>query len=176
MPNPERVRDLQREIEARGAKASNWQERNSSLFYALRMEKLAIGAVLATAALIASFSIVTVLVILLTQKRKDIGALMAMGLSRARTQAAFVGLGLILGMLGIGGGLVGGLVACFIIDRYPLPILPEIYYDSTIPATVDPALVAAVLGSAIAIAALSAWLPARAHARLEPAEALRARE
>lgn len=167
---------LQARLQATGAKVSNWQERNSTLFYALRLERFAMSAVLTTAALIAGLSIVTVLVLLLTQKKKDIGALMAMGLSRAKTQRAFVGLGLILGFAGIGGGLAIGLGICFVIDRYPLPILPEVYYEATIPATIDPWLVAGVLIVAFVIAALSAWLPVRAHSRLEPADALRARD
>ena len=176
LPDPTRFQDIKAQIEATGAKVATWQERNSSLFYALRLEKFAIGAVLAAASLIASLSIVTVLVLLLSQKRKDIGALMAMGLSARRTQQAFVGLGLMLGLLGMGGGVIAGLTICFIIDRYPLPILPEIYYDATIPSTVDPWLVVTVLASSVVIAGVSAWLPARAHARLQPADALRARE
>ena len=175
MPNADDSARLAAEIERLGAKAETWQQRNSTLFYALRLEKFAIGAVLAAAALIASLSIVTVLVLLLMQKRKDIGSLMAMGLSRQRTLAAFVGLGLILGFCGLGGGLAAGLAICYVIQRYPLPILPDYYYDTTIPVRVDPWLIAAVLICATLVAGLSAWLPARAHARLEPADALRAR-
>ena len=63
-----------------------------------------------------------------------------------------------------------------IIDRYPLPVLPDIYYDNTIPATVDPVIVFAIAVIGGTIAFLSAWIPAKSHTNLLPAEALRSRQ
>ncbi len=173
IPNPEKVDTLKAELEGKGAEVATWIDRNSALFYALKMEKLAMSAFLGLAALIASFSIVTVLVLLLTQKRKDIGVLMGMGLSPQATRWLFVKVGLLLSSFGIFGGLVVGLVICFVVSRYPLPILPDIYYDATIPATVDPKFIAGILLVSGLIAFFSADRPARAATRELPAEALR---
>jgi lipoprotein-releasing system permease protein len=163
------------ELEKRGATVSTWIERNSSLFYALRMEKMVMGIFLGLSALIASFSIITVLVLLLTQKRKDIGVLMAMGLSPSATRRAFAQVGLLLSTFGLGGGLILGLIVCYLIQHFPMPILPDIYYDSTIPAKVDPLLILCIVVAASIIAGLSAWLPARRHTASTPSEALRGR-
>jgi lipoprotein-releasing system permease protein len=171
--NPENIDDLKEELVKKGAVVSTWIDRNSALFYALKMEKIAMSAFLGLAALIASFSIVTVLVLLLTQKRKDIGLLMSLGLSPRATRWLFVKVGLILSSVGIFGGLTIGLLICWVVARYPLPILPDIYYDATIPATVDPKFIAGILLAASAIAYLSADLPARAATSELPAEALR---
>ena len=164
---------LKGELTGKGAQAASWSDRNSALFYALKMEKLAMGIFLGLSAMIASFSIVTVLVLLLTQKRKDIGLLMSLGLSPKQTRGLFVRVGLTLSGIGIFGGLITGLVICFIVDRYPLPILPDIYYDATIPAKVDPRFVLGILGLSGLIAFFSADLPARAATRELPSEALR---
>lgn len=171
--NPEDVDDLKRELQAKGAEVSTWIDRNSALFYALKMEKIAMSAFLGLAALIASFSIVTVLVLLLTQKRKDIGLLMSLGLSPRATRWLFVKVGLILSSVGIIGGLGVGLVICWAVARYPLPILPDIYYDATIPATIDPRFIAGILIVSGLIAFFSADMPARSATAELPAEALR---
>jgi len=175
LPNPEDYSSLKTELERSGALVSSWRDRNSSLFYALRMEKIAMGAFLSLSALIASFSIVTVLVLLLTQKRKDIGVLMAMGLSKRSARNLFLKLGLSLSSLGLFGGLFIGVVICILIDHYPLPILPDIYYDSTIPAKVDPFFIFAIIFFAGLISFLSAWLPTRRYTNLSPSQALRSR-
>lgn len=173
MPNPEDYAPLEAEIEKSGAKADSWVDRNSSLFFALKMEKLAMGVFLGLAALIASFSIITVLVLLLTQKRKDIGLLMSLGLSPSQTRGLFTRVGLILSMIGILGGLVLGIVFCLVINSISIPILPDVYYDATIPATVDPLFIASILAVATAIAFASSWFPARATTRETPSSALR---
>lgn len=173
MPNPEDYAPLEAEIEKMGVDADSWVDRNSSLFFALKMEKLAMGVFLSLAALIASFSIITVLVLLLTQKRKDIGLLMSLGLSPRRTRSLFVRVGLILSMIGIGGGLILGIVFCVAINSISIPILPDVYYDATIPATVSPTFVLGILVVATAIAYMSSWFPARSTTRETPSSALR---
>ena len=175
LPDPDDFAGVRDELIAQGAKVTTWIDRNASLFYALKMEKIAMGSFLGLSALIASFAIVTVLVLLLTQKRKDIGVLMAMGLSPAKTRKTFLGVGLILSGLGLFGGLIVGVLICWIISTFPLDILPAIYYERTIPARLDPKFMTGVILVASAIAFCSAYFPARKHTKMEPAEALRGR-
>ncbi len=172
--DPENIDGLKQELSAKGAVVATWVDRNSEIFYALKMEKIAMTVFLGLAALIASFSIVSVLVLLLTQKRKDIGLLMSLGLSPRQTRWLFVKVGLVLSSIGIFGGLLVGLGVCFVVGRYPLPVLPDsIYINSTVPATVDPRFVAGILIVAGLIAYFSADIPARKATRELPAEALR---
>src|SRR5439155_715053 len=104
-----------------------WGDRNSALFHALRLEIVSIGLFLALSTLIAGFSIITVLLILITQKRKEIGLLMAMGLSRKKTRALFTRLGLLLSSVGILSGAALGVIACLVIDSLDTSILPDFY-------------------------------------------------
>lgn len=173
LPDPDGFAAVKAQLEREGAKVTTWIDRNSTLFFALRMEKIAIGVVLGLAALISSFSIVTVLVLLLTQKRKDIGLLMAMGLSPLRTQRVFIGVGVSLALIGMGGGVIAGLLVCLLINVMPMDILPAIYVESSLRADVDYRLVLGIIGAAGLIAVLSAYFPARRETRLLPAEALR---
>jgi len=176
LPNAERFAPLKAELEAEGAKVASWVDRNSSLFFALRMEKTAMGVVLALSALISSFSIVTVLFLLLAQKRRDIGVLMSMGLSPRRARFLFMGVGLTLSMMGIGGGLILGLLVCWVVGTFPLDILPAIYYERTIPINVQPSLIGLILVVAVILSLLSAYWPAKQHTRQLPSDLLRARE
>jgi lipoprotein-releasing system permease protein len=175
IPNPDDYAELRDDLLSQGAKVTTWIDRNSSLFYALRLEKIAIGTFLALSALIASFTIITVLILLLTQKRKDIGVLMAMGLSPKRALRTFLGVGLILSSFGLLGGVAIGVLVCWLISSFPMDILPNLYYERTIPARVDPFFILGVLVVASIIALFSAYFPARMHTRLQPAEALRGR-
>lgn len=173
LPDANRFDGLKAQIESRGGKVETWIDRNSSLFYALKLEKMAMGTFLGLSALIASFSIVTVLVLLITQKRKDIGLLMALGLGPAQTRNLFVKVGLILSSMGIGTGLVLGVIVCVILDRFPITVLPDIYYDATIPAKIEPLFLLGILVASVSIAFVSAWIPARNTTSELPSEALR---
>lgn len=152
-----------------------WGERNSAIFHALRLELFSIGLFLSLSTLIAGFSIVTVLLILVTQKRKEIGLLMSMGLSRAKTRALFTRLGLLLSSVGIFSGAILGVIACFVIDSMDTSILPDFYYDTTIPAKLNPLFVVAVVGLALILAFIASYGPARRITDLEPADALMSR-
>lgn len=157
------------------AHVQTWGDRNSALFHALRLEIVAIGLFLALSTLIAGFSIITVLLILITQKRKEIGLLMAMGLSRQKTRALFTRLGLLLSSVGILSGACLGVVTCLVIDSMDTSILPDFYYDTTIPAKVNPIFVFAVIGVAMGLAFIASYVPARRITDLEPADALMSR-
>lgn len=157
----------------RGFRTSNWIERNEALFFALKMEKLAMTIFLALSALITCFSIITVLVLLLTQKRRDLGILMAMGLSQTRTRWIFTRVGMILSLTGMLGGLGLGLGLCWVLDKYPIDLLPDIYYDSSIPVLVTRGLVYFVIFISAIVAFVSSYFPARANTVRWPASALR---
>lgn len=160
--------------EIEGLHYSTWSERNADLFFALKLEKLVIGTFLALAGLVAGSSILTVMVLLLTQKRKDIALLRVLGLSGRETIRIFTRIGMILAGGGVLGGSIFGLLLGFYLEAFPLQVLPEhIYYDSSIPAKVDFLLVFFTLIGAGALTFLGAWIPSRQLANVEPAQALR---
>ncbi|HRK08687.1 MAG TPA: ABC transporter permease [Pseudobdellovibrionaceae bacterium] len=150
-----------------------WGERNSTLFQALRLEIFAIGLFLGLSTLIAGFSIVTVLLILITHKTKEIGLLMALGLSRSEVRSLFTRIGLLLTGCGVGAGSILGVAFCFWLDSRKSSILPDFYYDTTIPAHVDPLFVTLVVTLALGLGFFASWFPSRRVTDLMPAEAMR---
>lgn len=174
LKHSENFKPLQGRLQKLGVTVESWVDRNSTLFFALTLEKYAIATFLGLSALITSFSIITVLVLLVTHKRGDIGMLKAMGLSRRKTRRVFAGIGLLLSAIGLGGGLLLGVAVASFLKAYPLNILPDIYYDSSIPAEVDVAtLIVATIG-AILVAVAAAWIPSRIAAQESVVDGLRA--
>ena len=127
IPDAENFKPIKNKIESFGVKVDSWQDRNSNLFYSLKLEKFVVGLLLGLSTLIASFSLVTVMVLLVTQKRKDIGLLLALGFHPMSLRKVFVHVGVFLGSMGIFGGALLGLILSFVIQRYSQGMLPNIY-------------------------------------------------
>jgi lipoprotein-releasing system permease protein len=151
----------------------SWTERNSDLFFALRLEKLMIGTFLALAGLVAGSSVLTVMVLLLAQKKQDIALLRVLGLSSRETVKTFTQLGLLLAGGAIVVGTIIGLGAGLWIERWPLKVLPDIYYDAEIPARVEFSLALWTFVIALILAFLGAWIPSRTVSGLQPSDVLR---
>lgn len=155
------------------ARVQTWKERNSALFFALRLEKVVITLFLSMAALIASFSMISVLVLLISQKRKEIGILQAIGFSSARVQKLFMQIGICLGGLGLGVGLILGAAISYWLEKNPLNVLPDIYYDSSIPAYLDGEFIVWIFIVGSLIGLLGSYYSSRSAARVSPSDALR---
>lgn len=159
--------------EGRSFTVQTWAESNRALFLALKLEKVAMTTFLSLSILITCFSLITVLVMLISQKRKEIGLLMSIGLSARRTKKLFLALGLFLSGLGLFGGLFLGLAVSFLINKYPVDILPDIYYDSSLPSEINFVFIAWTAIFCLGISFLAAYLPVRIYMRFSPSENLR---
>jgi lipoprotein-releasing system permease protein len=171
--NPERFADLKLEIIGQGYNVESWQDRNAALFFALRLEKTTMGTFLLISALITCCSIFIVMVLLITQKKTDLGILLAMGLSRSRAVGLFARMGFALSALGSLSGLVFGSLLALWLQTNAWDVLPEIYYDSTIPARLEWSTVLGIGAFVLGFGALMAWLPARSLATAKPVDSLR---
>lgn len=154
-------------------KIQTWRERNSAVFLALRLEKLMLGSFLGLSALITTFSIWSVLTLLITQKRREMGLLMAIGLSGRRLMDLFQKVGMYLASIGLGGGLFLGISTALYIENNPLQVLPDIYYDSEVPAKVDFVFIAIVFVTAIIVIYGAVRLAMSRLSTLRSSEALR---
>lgn len=152
----------------------NWQEANRPLFAALALERRMGLFIIALIILIATLNITTTLVLIVVERRADIAILGAMGARARSIMSVFIIEGAILGITGIIAGIILGLAACAVGNRYKLVSLPaDIYSIGNVPfhaRALDIALAAAV---AFLLSLLATLYPARSAARLRPAEALR---
>ena len=174
LDDPGQADDVKEELQKlSGVRAETWKERNSSLFLALKLEKLVIGTFLGIASLVAGFSLLSVLGLLISQKRKEMGLLQALGMGPGSLRWLLVGIGMGLGGLGIlGGGLLGSLLSLYL-QFYPLRVLPDIYYDAEIPAQTDWFLVLMVMVTGLTLSYLGSRNVATWLRKVSPSELLR---
>lgn len=173
----QRYEELAKLLRQKGLEVQTWAERNSALFYSLRMEKITMAVFLALGTLIACFAIVTVLVLLINQKRKEIGILVALGMSPRQVSRIFYFIGLSLSLLGMGGGLILGLAVCFYLIRFPVHLMPDFYYESRVPATINVWFVVTVTLGCFLVAWLATFFSTRSLVKYSSssADALRPR-
>ena len=125
---------LLRALDAPGLRVNNWIELNRNLFTWMKLEKAVMFIILALIVLVAAFSIVSTLFMVVIEKRRDIGVLKSLGASRGVVMRIFLLEGLLIGGLGTGlGALLGGLLIA-VLQRYPFVRLPgDVYFIERLP-------------------------------------------
>lgn len=177
LADPYAARDVAKEIEKTLGipyRTDDWMNMNASLFNALKLEKLALGLILLLIVVVAAFNIVSTLVMVVTDKTREIGILKSMGMTSRRILRLFMLQGLVIGIVGavIGGTL--GVGVAWLTDHFRLIRIPgEIYFVSYLPVKVDPADLGWILFSTVVISFLATVYPASQAARLDPVEAIR---
>lgn len=150
-----------------------WIDRNSVMFFALKLEKFMIGLFLGLAGLIAGSSVLTVLTLLISEKRRDIAILKTLGLSTQKAIRTFTQIGCTLAGVGLGVGAILGLAISLYIENNPIMIESEIYYDPQIPARVSWILFILVMIGGAALSWFGSYWPARASRDISPAQTLK---
>jgi lipoprotein-releasing system permease protein len=130
--------------------------------------------ILALIILIAALNITTTLVLVVVERRADIAILNAMGARARSIMCVFVIEGACVGLIGALAGVALGILLCIVGDRYKLVSLPaDVYSLGSVPFHVQARDVALAALMALAVSLLATIYPARAAARVRPAEALR---
>lgn len=155
-------------------RTDDWKTMNAALFSALKLEKYAMGVILLLIVIVAAFNIVSTLVMVVTDKTREIGILKSMGLTSGKVLRIFMLQGLVIGFVGAALGGAGGALLTWLIDRYELIRIPgDIYFVDHLPVGYDPLDVFVILGATVAISFLATIYPALQAARLTPVEAIR---
>jgi lipoprotein-releasing system permease protein len=150
----------------------SWEELNRGLFMALRLEKLAMFIVLTFIALVASFSIVSTLIMLVTEKGREVAILKSMGATDAGILRVFFAEGLYIGLVGLVLGLGLGIGCCVLISRFGLPLDPDVYYIQKLPVVMRAGEIASVAAAALGLCCLATLYPAFVASRMRPVEGL----
>lgn len=157
-----------------GSVVRTWKDLNRGLFFALRLEKILMFVAVFLIVPVASMSLVTVLGILISSKRGEIGMLRAMGAQPEELRRTFLVLGGLLGVLGLAPGCVLGLVAAWICDRYELIRPPgDVYFIDHVPFLVETGDLLTVLVTAGTLVMASTIYAAHRAAATRTLEALR---
>lgn len=155
-------------------KSIDWQAQNKSLFQWMKLEKLIIFIVISLIMLVASFNIISSLIRIIIEKRREIGILVSMGTSSGKILKIFMLYGTIIGLVGSTAGTGLGAIMCYIQYRWHLIPLPgDIYFINTLPVLLRTTDMLAVYSVANVICFLAAMYPAWRASKTPPAESIR---
>jgi lipoprotein-releasing system permease protein len=154
--------------------AEDWSRLWPNLFSALRLEKTVYFLVLLLMVLVGAFNIVSTLIMVVMEKRKDIAILQSMGATRESIRKIFLFKGCVIGIVGTVLGVVLGLAVCFLIQKYRFIELPkDVFLISTVPVRIYLSNYLLVAFSSLLVCLLASIYPARQAAKLDPVEIIR---
>ncbi|MBI3871637.1 MAG: lipoprotein-releasing ABC transporter permease subunit [candidate division Zixibacteria bacterium] len=154
--------------------ATDWMRMHRNLFGWMEIEKRWAIVALSLIVAVAAFNIVSTLIMVVIDKRREIAVLKTLGVPSGGVRAIFLWQGTTIGVVGTVAGLSLGLLMCWVQKTFNLVSLPpEIYFISTLPVIVDAGDVATVGVLAIMISFLATIYPASRAAMLYPVDVLR---
>ncbi len=160
----------------------DWTQQHANFFKAIQMEKRMVFIFLTLIIMVAAFNIVSTMVMVVTDKQKDIAVLRTIGATPLSIQIIFIIQGLIIGIIGSVAGGILGVIASLNIDvivpffesLFGFKFFPaDIYYISNIPSDLHWGDVWLVSGIAFIMTLVATLYPAKKASQIEPAEALR---
>ncbi len=172
-----RAKEIAHDIDARLGSGlhytMDWEELNHGLFTALRIQQILMSAVLALIIVVAAFTVIATLIMVVLDKKKEIAVLKAMGASDSAILRSFLYQGMIIGAVGGAAGIALAVFVCELLIKYAIPLDPKVYFISHLPVDVRPFDFAMVGLFAVVVCLLATVWPALHAARLRPAEAFR---
>jgi lipoprotein-releasing system permease protein len=171
-------RDIARQIDRLLANGiyhtMDWKELNHGLFTALFIQQLGMSFVLGLIVVVAAFTVVATLIMVVLDKKREIAVLKALGAKNDAILRIFLYQGGIIGLVGTTSGLLLGFLCCKGLLAYGFPLDPKVYFISRLPVNVRPQefIITGVLSIVICIVATI--FPSLYAASLRPSDGLRA--
>lgn len=150
-----------------------WKDSNPALFRALELERTVTFIVLTLIVLVAAINILSMLVLSILQRRRQIAMMMAMGASPRRILTIFMMAGMFITVAGLVIGVGLGLGGAYLLDNVFVIQLPPVYPLSKLPVKVSTYHLGMIVGVTLLLGALSSFYPAWKASRIDPAEVLR---
>jgi len=161
---------------------TDWTQRHSNFFRALKTEKTVMFFILTLIVAVAAFNIISTLVMTVTDKQADIAVLRTIGISPKSILAIFMIQGTLIGVVGILFGIVSGIWLASNVETI-IPAIEEffnikflsadVYYISDLPSDMHWSDVITISIVAFIFSILATIYPALRAAHTQPAEALR---
>jgi len=159
----------------------DWTQERGNLFQAVRTEKTVMWVILSLIIAVAAFNIISMLVMVVTDKQSDIAILKTMGARPGTVMRVFVIQGSVIGIVGTALGVIGGIllaqnigaVVPFLEKLFGFSLFPsDIYYITELPSDLRSADVLKFALMSLGMSLLSTLYPSWRAARTHPAEAL----
>ncbi len=151
------------------------RDTNKKLFAAIKIEKIIVSLIIGLIVLVAALNITSSLILMVMEKRKDIGIMKAMGMKNSQIMKIFRLQGIVIGFAGSFIGCLSGVLTAYLGNKYQLIKLPPDVYDflSFIPFDVRLIDVGFVFLCTVMVTYLATIYPAKKAAELDPAKAVR---
>ncbi len=165
---------LQAHLDPARFRVLTWYDLQKALYDVMQLEKWGASLILALIVVVAAFSIVGALTMVVIEKRRDVGALRAMGVSRKDIRRIFLNEGLLIGGVGGGIGMALGLALLWVQQQYGLVPLPGAgaFLIDAYPVSIRLLDIVLVGGLAVALCVLASLYPAARAAAIDPARAV----
>lgn len=151
-----------------------WFEMHRNLFSWMKIEKWMTFILLSLIIMVAAFNIISSLIMIVLEKKKDIGILKSMGATRASIRRIFIYEGLAVGVIGAGLGTILGCGVCLLQLKYRFFSLPpDVYFISELPVLMKVSDFLVIGLAALLLCFLASIYPASKAASLVPVEAIR---
>jgi lipoprotein-releasing system permease protein len=171
--NPDQAPAISFKINNFGYPASSWEETNPEILQTIRLESLSNDIMLGLIVVIASFGIVSTLFMVVMEKTREIGMLMAMGASRTSIMKIFLMESGIIGFIGAVMGVAAGILISSIGGPYTFQAGQELYAGvSKIPFVVRAQDAVVIILFTFFLNLIAGVYPARRASRLDPVEAI----
>jgi lipoprotein-releasing system permease protein len=152
----------------------DWMEMNRNLFNALQLEKLALFLVLAIISLVAAFAILGHLVLLVADKRKEIGILKSIGATEPSISGVFFTVGMTIYLAGTLAGSVVGLTVIWVQNTYKIIRLAgDVYQIDYLPMRLSVPDFLLTVSVTMVLSFLFTIVPALRAGALQPVDVLR---
>jgi lipoprotein-releasing system permease protein len=151
-----------------------WSDMHKTLFRWMKIEKWMYTILLSLIIMVAAFNIVSSQIMVVLEKRREIGILKAIGATRERIMRIFMMEGLIVGVVGTLSGLLLGWGVCRAQQVYKFFSLPgDVYFLSSLPVKMQVFDFLVIAFVSLLLTLLATIYPARRAANLDPVEAIR---
>ncbi len=154
--------------------AVSWKDMHRNLYAWMEIEKMMMGTILSLIVIIAAFNILSSLIMIVMEKKQEIGIMMAMGATKSIIMRIFMIQGMIIGIIGTALGIILGLTVSLIQLKYQIVSLPgDIYFINAMPVQILVKDVVLIGTAALLLTFLSTIYPSRQAGRMTPAEIIR---
>jgi lipoprotein-releasing system permease protein len=152
----------------------DWRQLNRNLFYAIELEKIVISIILTVIILVASFNVVSTLMIMVHDKAKEIAILRVMGFRSYQCVALFLLTGILMGLFGTFFGVATAVALGWVLEKTHWIVLSaDVYAIGFLPIAIRWKEVLWIAGMSVFIASLATWYPAWVLVRSSVLESLR---
>ena len=155
----------------------DWRELNPSLFNAIEVERNVMFLILLLIIIVAAFNLISSMMILVSNKKKDIGVLRVLGISKFQLLRIFILNGFLIGFLGTILGVILGLSFCININEIKSFIefftgsslfSEEIYFFSNLPIIINSAQIIKICSISLFLSFVATVYPSIKATKVEP--------